>query len=467
VTPPSLRTRLTIWFAASVLVLLTPYVVGILVIDWRSMRSALDRSLAEDLGIAADMLVLREGRPAWADEQERDPGYDAAEQRWVEVYGLEGQPLFFRGLAQQHLMRDAMPPPAPGADGYRSLQMPGGGRVRTLTARRTVETTPVRLRVARSEAPLVESWHNLLILLLAGTPIAVLGAALAGYVISGRMLLPLSRMADRARAISADRLSERLPVENPRDELGQLAVIFNDTFARLEGSFERLRRFTGHASHELRTPLMAIRSVGEVGLREPRDAAGYQEVIGSMLEEVDRLARLVETLLTLARWESGRTRAHPERVDLSVVAREVAGQLAVLAEERDVAIDVALDGAMPVSADAVMLRQAVMNVIDNAIKFTPGGRRVRIWSETGERTHDLVVDDEGPGIPHAHRARVFERFHRVEDGRSRDVPGAGLGLAIVHWAVTANQGRVSVDDNPSRGARLRLSFPRADVPAQS
>jgi signal transduction histidine kinase len=139
----------------------------------------------------------------------------------------------------------------------------------------------------------------------------------------------------------------------------------------------------------------------------------------------------------------------------------------VLAEEREVAIDLALDGAMPVSADPVMLRQAVMNVVDNAIKFTPGGRRVRIWSETDGRTHDLVVDDEGPGIPPEHRTRVFERFHRVEDGRSRGVAGAGLGLAIVHWAVTANQGRVSVDASPSRGARLRLSFPRADVPAQS
>jgi heavy metal sensor kinase len=467
VTPPSLRTRLTIWFAASVLLILAPLVAGMLVLQWRAMREALDHHLEEDLEVASEMLVLREGRVAWRTESDRDLGYDAAEQRWVEVYDVDGQPLYLRGLARQPFIVSTFASPRPGDEGYASVETPAGARVRVFTAERAIGATPVWVRVARSEDPLLAEWRHLLLLLLTATPIAVLSAALAGYVISGRMLLPLSRMADRARAISADRLSERLPVENPRDELGQLAVVFNDTFARLEGSFERLRRFTADASHELRTPLMAIRSVGEVGLREPRDAAGYQEVVGSMLEEVDRLARLVETLLTLARWESGRTRAHPERVDLSVVAREVAGQLAVLAEERDVAIDLALDGAMAVSADPVMLRQAVMNVVDNAIKFTPGGRRVRIWSETGGRTHDLVVDDEGPGIPPEHRARVFERFHRVEDGRSLDVAGAGLGLAIVHWAVTAHQGRVSVDGSPSHGARFRLSFPRADVPAQS
>jgi heavy metal sensor kinase len=467
VTHPSLRTRLTIWFAASVLLILAPCLAGMLVLQWRAMREALDHHLEEDLEVAAEMLVPREGRVAWRTESERDLGYDAGEQRWVEVYDAEGQPVYLRGLAKQPFILSTVHPPGRGDEGHGSIRTPAGARVRVFTATRTVGATPVWVRVARSEDPLLAEWHHLLLLMLTATPVAVLGAALAGHVISGRMLLPLARMADRARAISADRLSQRLPVENPRDELGQLALVFNDTFARLEASFDRLRRFTADASHELRTPLMAIRSVGEVGLREPRDPAGYQEVIGSMLEEADRLGRLVETLLTLARWESGRTQAHPVTIDLALVARDVAGQLAVLAEERDVAMDVVLDGAMPVSADPVMLRQAVMNVVDNAIKFTPGGRRVRVWSETDCDTHHLVVDDEGPGIPPEHRARVFERFHRVEDGRPRGVAGAGLGLAIVHWALTANQGHVTVDGNPSKGARLRLSLPRAEAPAES
>src|SRR5262249_8212102 len=131
-----------------------------------------------------------------------------------------------------------------------------------------------------------------------GLPVAVGIAGFGGYGLARRALVPVSQMADRARTITAERLSERLPVVNPDDELGQLAAVFNDTFARLEQSFEQLRRFTADASHELRTPLTAIRSVGEVGLRERRDERAYREIIGSMLEEADRLAHLVDSLLT-------------------------------------------------------------------------------------------------------------------------------------------------------------------------
>jgi heavy metal sensor kinase len=458
VTHPTLRTRLTIWFAASVLLILAPYLVGMLVLEWRSMRRALDHHLEEDLEVAAEMLVLRDDQVVWRTASERDLGYDAAQQRWVEVYGDDGAPLFFRGLPRQRFIQASMLPPSVRAAGFHSLRTPAGARVRTFTARRQIATTPVWVRVARSEDPLLDAWRNLLILLVAGTPIAVLGAALAGYLISGRMLRPLVEMAERARSISAERLSERLPIENPRDELGQLAMIFNETFARLEASFERLRRFSADVSHELRTPLTAIRSVGEVGLREPHDAVGYQEIIGSMLEEADRLGRLVDTLLTLARWESGRTRAQPVDADLAEIARQVVAQVVVLAEERDVAVGVSLEGPMHVTADAVMLRQAVLNVVDNAIKFTPAGRKVRVWNESDAVSHHLVVDDEGPGIPEEQRARVFERFHRIE-GLGVQADGAGLGLAIVHWAVTANGGRVSVESSPAGGARLRLSFP--------
>src|SRR5437870_3357779 len=140
---------------------------------------------------------------------------------------------------------------------------------------------------------------------VAGLPLAVGIAAISGYCLARRVLAPVSSMLERARTITAERLGERLPVENPGDELGQLAAVFNDAFARLERSFEQLRRFTADASHELRTPLTAMRSVGEVGLREHRDAAAYREIIGSMLEEADRLGRLVEGLLTLSRADGG------------------------------------------------------------------------------------------------------------------------------------------------------------------
>jgi heavy metal sensor kinase len=286
---------------------------------------------------------------------------------------------------------------------------------------------------------------------------------LAGYVISGRALGPLGRMAERARSISAERLSERLPVENTADEMGQLASVFNETFARLEASFDRLNEFTADVSHELRTPLTAIRSVGEVGLREAHDAGAYREIIGSMLEEADRLARVVDTLLTLSRWERGHVRPAAEAVDLSALAQDVTDQLSVLAEERGIQIDVAVPPTLVVRTDPIMARQALTNVLDNAIKFTPDRGRIRVAGTRGHREHQLVVDDDGPGIPTDERRRVLDRFYRIERGRGPGVRGMGLGLAIVERAMALNGGRVVIDSNDAGGTRVVLCLPCSET----
>ena len=460
--PFTLRTRLTVGFSASLIAILVPVLAGLLALEWRSMRRALDHHLEEDLEVAVEMLTAEGSGVMWRTDATRDLGYDAADQRWVEVYSLDGQPLFFRGIPSREPIREVLPRPSQDTVGYRTVRTPAGANTRVLLRERRVAGTAVWLRVARSEDGLRQDLQTLVLIFALFTPLAVLGAAVAGHVISGRALAPLSRMAERARAIGAESLSKRLPVENANDELGQLAVVFNDTFARLEASFERLKRFSADASHQLRTPLTAIRSVGEVGLREAKEPRDYQEVIGSMLEEADRLAGLVDTLLTLSRWESGRVPCVPTTLDLSGVACDVAAQLSVLAEERRVTLDVDLPASLMVSADATMIRSAVMNVVDNAIKFTTEGGRVRLWGRSDARSHHLVVDDEGPGISEAQRNRVLERFYRVEGDSPDGVagPGAGLGLAIADWALTANHGRVTIDSSDAGGARLILTLPR-------
>ena len=457
-----LRTRLAIWFAASILLILTPCLAGILVLEWRSMRAALDHHLTEDLEVASEMLVLRGTDVVWRTEADRDLGYDAGLQRWVEVYTPEGQAVFLRGPARQEAIRAALAtlPTEPG--GFHTVSTPAGAYVRTLSVERSLGPRRFRVRVARAEDGLRLDLERLVLLFAIGAPLAVFAGALAGYVISGRALAPLARMTDRARAISADHLSERLPVENTQDELGQLAAVFNGTFARLEESFERLKQFTADASHELRTPLTAIRSVGEVGLREVRDPRAYQEIIGSMLEEADRLTRMVGTLLTLSRWESGLGGPNQEKLDLRTLAQDAAGQLSVLAEDRRITIDVDLPHPLVVTTDPIMAQQAVTNVLDNAIKFTPKGGRVRIWSATDAHEHCLILDDEGPGVPVDQRQRVLERFYRIDAGRARDTGGTGLGLAIVHRALAANRGRIVIDSNETGGARVILALPRSD-----
>jgi len=267
-------------------------------------------------------------------------------------------------------------------------------------------------------------------------------------------------MADRARTITAERLSERLPVENPGDEVGRLAVVFNETLARLEQSFDRLRRFTADASHELRTPLTALRTVGEVGLREPRDPAAYREVIGSMLEEVDRVTRLVESLLLLSRADAGQVPLRREPLEVSALVREVAERLGVLAEEKRVRVSVEAPPSPGVQGDPTLLRQALENLLDNAIRLSPEGGTVRIAVRDAGGALAIEVGDEGPGIAPEHRARVFDRFYRVDEARSRDRGGAGLGLAIAWWAVEAHGGRIELESEVGKGSTFRIVLPR-------
>jgi len=456
-----LRTRLTLWFSVSVVLILLPIIAVIATIQWQAMRGALDHHLTEDLEVAVQMLMSTEGTLTWRVNDETDPGYDAGHRRWVEVYGSDSQVRFLRGAPEDPHIRLALPGAAETPDGLFTTVTPAGAHVRLLTVRRALGGQDSLIRVARSEDDLRADHQRLLLILAVFGPMAVGLAAAAGYVISGRMLLPMATMAERARAISAERLDERLPIGNQDDELGQLATVFNETFERLQASFDRLRRFTADVSHELRTPLTAIRSVGEVGLSEARSVEDHQEVIGSMLEEADRLAHLVETLLTLSRWESGRVAIQWEPVDLAGITRLVVSQLAVLADERDVALTVAPSPPLDVQGDGVMLRQAISNVVDNAIKFTPPGRRVTIHFASPPDEHHIIVDDEGPGIPADRRPQVVERFYRLDRDREQGIQGAGLGLSIVKWAVTALGGRLELADAPGGGTRVTMALRRS------
>ena len=292
------------------------------------------------------------------------------------------------------------------------------------------------------EERLQQQLREILVVLVLGLPLIVALAGVGGYVLARRALAPIDHLAAEARRITADRLHERLSVPNEKDEIGRLAAVINDTFARLDSSFGQLRRFTADASHELRTPLAVIRGIGEMGLRETRTPAEYKDAIGSMLEEVDRLTRLVDTLLRLSRGDAGTVRLSRDILDLGDLARDVAASLGILAEERQQRLEVAADANVRVSADRLVLRDAITNVVDNAIKYGPAGSTIAMRVEADAVEATLSVTDEGPGIPAEHRERIFDRFYRIDEGRSRGSGGAGLGLAIAKWAVEANGGRI-------------------------
>jgi heavy metal sensor kinase len=300
---------------------------------------------------------------------------------------------------------------------------------------------------------------EILVVLVLGLPLIVGLAGIGGYVLARRALSPIDHLAAEARRITAERLHERLSVPNEHDEIGRLAAVINDTFARLESSFDQLRRFTADASHELRTPLSVIRGIGENALRETRTPPEYKDAMGSMLEEVDRLTRLVDTLLKLSRGDAGTIRLTHDVLDLGDLAREVVLSLGILAEERQQRLQVVAAENVRVSADRLVLRDALTNLVDNAIKYGPSRSTIDVRVDADAEQATVTVTDAGPGIPVEHRERIFDRFYRVAEGRSRDLGGTGLGLAIAKWAVEANGGRISFEGT-GPGSVFQIILPR-------
>jgi heavy metal sensor kinase len=450
---PSVRARLTLWYAGVLALIICIFAVGILLFVGERLYAGLDVQLGREL--ATIDKVYRE---------EPDELKDLASHWGVTLFEVdEGGSIRYqtegweRGGLAQALQGGTLASPMTWAAA-------NGRRYRV----QSFSGSSHRIAAAIDESPLRGTLWLLAVIFAMGIPFAISLAIAGGYFLAGRVLAPVGAMADKAREITAESLAERIPVENAADEFGRLATVFNETLSRLQDAFERLRRFTADASHELRTPLTAMRSVGEVALRNTLDASAYRDVIGSMLEEVDRLTRLVESLLTLTRADSGKIQLTPEKLELGALAGNVIDQLRVLADEKQQ--DLALRAPYPVHAlgDPALMRQALMNLIHNAIKYTPNGGTISVETNAKSSGQAIIeVRDSGPGIPEAHQARIFDRFYRVDPSRSRDDGGVGLGLAIARWAIEANGGHIELVSGGTSGSVFRVILPAAaDNPCQ-
>ena len=452
----SVRVRLTFWYVGAMVVVLGVYVGAVYVFVSRNASDALNRQLRQDFTWVYASLYLTEFGDYMLNEPERlDPDFPLP---WVQVWRGDRTIVVFRN---QEARARQVPESRSIPEGIVALDTVGG-RMRIMTQRGALSgprrDSRVVIQVGRSEAPMKAQLRDLAVLLVLGLPVAVAVAGIGGYVLARRALAPIERMTDHARTITAERLHDRLPVGNPEDEMGRLAAVFNETLARLEQSFGQMRRFTADVSHQLRTPLTAIRSVGEVGLRAGhRDEAAYRGIIGSMLEETDRLAALVDRLLTLSRAEMHAETLAAESVNLVELAEDVVGHLGVLAEEKGQSLSVDATGTPTAVADRVVLRQALINLVDNAIKFTPQGGKVSIRVSDSDGRAILDVSDTGPGIPPGARDRIFDRFYRGDEDASA---GTGLGLSIAKGAVEANGGELTLAHSNSDGATFRITLAR-------
>jgi heavy metal sensor kinase len=447
--PRSVRLRLTLWYAGALALLLAAFSGTVYVLVRASLLHEVEERAEQSLAVMERLLV---DDPSGIDEIEE---HGVVTCFAVLVPGEAAR-------ASTGWRREGLPDPATVAARSGNTRVTSGSGRRFATAHGTHAgpAGPLTIVVAVDEEPVLAHLRTLALVLLVGFPAAIVGAVVGGSLLAKRALAPVGTMADAAARITAERLSERLPVGNADDEFGRLASVFNQTLARLEDAFERLRRFTADASHELRTPLTALRSVGEVALRAPDFHASCRDTVESMLEESERLTRLVDELLMLTRESTEAYRARFAPVDVGELTRGVVELFRALAEEKGQRISVAVECPHTVTGDASTLRHALINLVDNAVKYTPRGGSIAVAVRANQAGDVLVeVADTGPGIAPEHHAQVFERFYRVDEDRSRITGGAGLGLAIARWAADLNGGTVELDSTPGAGSTFRLRVP--------
>ncbi len=457
----TLRGRLTLLYGILLALGLAFYAVGTSVYLLHDLRKQQDASLDREIETVEGLISVSSEGEVELRSEEGEARPDSPERGYLlEIWSAAGKPMFLsEGLDGSSLGPAPDLTRKPFDRSPHTYRLQNGARVRVEARRHEIEGRVLLLRLAVSEEPLWDEFWDMVSVLAIGLPVTVLLIGFAGYAIAGRALRPVDAMANRAREISAEHLNERLTIQNPGDELGQLGLAFNETLARLEKSFEQLRRFTADASHELRTPLTAIRSVGEVALQNTGDASYYRDIIGSMLEEVNRLTRLVESLLTMSRADAGQIQLQRISVGVLDLAKEAAALLEVLAEEKHQTIVVDGDPSLAVRADRLILRQALINLIDNAVKYSPAGGKIRVHVHAADGNAVIEVQDSGPGIPPEHAEKVFERFYRVDKARSRAEGGAGLGLSIVHWSVSVHGGKVELDRDAAPGCAFVIRLP--------
>ena len=291
-------------------------------------------------------------------------------------------------------------------------------------------------------------------------PLILALAGLGGYWLATRSLRPLGWMAEQARNITGSNLETRIKINNAAEELAVLVTSFNELLSRLDQSFETMRRFVADASHELRTPIAVIRGEADVALTQERTAAEYRESLGIILDEARRLSRLVDDLLNLARADAGHVQLQTHDFYLNELLGDCCRSVQGLANARGLKLECVPGNDLQFSGDEQLLRRLVINLLDNALRYTPSGGKVTAALDAGSASVQLRISDTGIGIAPDDATRVFERFYRAGEARSRQNGGVGLGLAIVHWIAESHRGTVECASHPGQGSTFTVTLPK-------
>lgn len=453
----ALRTRLTVFYTVVFGVLLT----AIAAVAYRTLAQQLDSdattSLTELTNGLHGYVQFQNGTPTIVYD-ETDPQESAFVQRatrFYQIYDGETGALLLQSDGIEPLGLTFTPTEVKSFHDEPRLHdiQTDYGRIRLTNSVITVKPGETYLlQVGTSLAAIDGALRRFLQLLLWGVPLCLLVAAIAGRWMATVALAPLSRFAASARTIDVTNLRQRLPERGVGDELDEVARAFNETLARVEAAVGEMRQFSTALAHELRTPITALR--GEIELAAMKADAGdtYRRVAASQLEELDKLKRLIDQLLTLARAESGQIPLSHYPVDLAAVVRSVVEQIEAVAQAQGLTLKCEAPGVVMIDGDEEWLERLLLNLLDNAFKFTPRGGRVDVRLSTDETDALLEVRDTGIGMAADVRPHVFERFYRADPARSPTARGAGLGLSLVKWIVDRHKASIQLDSQPDRGS---------------
>lgn len=458
----TLRMRFALWVAVLLLVALAAFGAFVYFSLARGLTNALDDSLRLSAAQAIAAVNIENGQISFS---------DGILENGSVADDLQARGLTIRVLDTRGQILQAFGP-------YRGLSLPSADLAAALRQDATFTTLtdshdndPIRsyaaaivengqvigvLHVLESLGGVQEALDRLLRALLLGGPLLALAAAFGGYLLVRRALAPIDQITRTARRISAEDLSRRLNLPATNDEVGRLAATFDDMLARLDQAFHRERQFTADASHELRTPLAAMQAILSVTRAQRRTPEDYELALADLADETDRLRGLTEDLLRLARGETQPSGAR-EKIDLSTLLCDVADSLRPLAEAKGLALTSDVPAGLALTGDSDALIRLFVNLLDNAVKYTERGG-VTVSGRADVDGLRVVVADTGIGIPAEHLPHLFDRFYRVDKGRTEH--GTGLGLAIAQQITRAHGGALTVDSVPGVGTTFTVFLPK-------
>jgi two-component system OmpR family sensor kinase len=468
----SLRARVTSWYVGLLAAALLVFGASLYFGFKHYLDSALEQSLAGEARSIAQTFVseVENKGPTWmADElSESYPPENGEHYIRISRLGPGGD---YQVLYQSADARDlALASPRPKAPNYRrDLQL----RTETESHDQKIVVYSLPYKLSSGAQYLVETGaphgrveqllRSLLTILLTLTPLVLLGAAVGGYLLMAMPLKPVVSLTLQAERIGIGELGERLPVIQTGDELERLSLSLNRMISRLEDALAHNRRFSADVSHELRTPLTILRGELEHVLQMRNAGPDVAESVGSALEEIERLAKIVESLLTISHLDTGGAGIEFNRFDLQEMVKTTAEQMKLLADEKRITMRGDSSGPVYSFGDESRIKQVLVNLLDNAIKYSREGGQVVTSVKAEGNAAVLMVRDDGVGIPEEALPHVFERFYRAEKARPRGTAGAGLGLSIVQAICRAHGGTISVTSTEGKGTTVQVRLPGADL----